>query len=162
MLADDPLTDKFVGGTVYQAFLGVFSYHRWRSPVDCKIVKAYVQDGTHYSNPLIEFKEGQVNPVKAVIESQEYLSKMATRSLIFIEVDNPNIGLMCFMGIGVVDVSSSDIRIYEGQRVKKGQETGMVHFGGSTHCLIFRPGVEFDFDFHAWSNTRPQHKRHTN
>jgi hypothetical protein len=24
---------------------------------------------------------------------------------------------------------------------------GMFHFGGSTHCLMFRPGVLLDFDF---------------
>ncbi|XP_065903153.1 uncharacterized protein [Dysidea avara] len=149
MLGDDPLTDKFVGGTVYQAFLSVFSYHRWHSPVDGKIVKAYVQDGTYYSDPLVEFKEGQDHPVTAVIDSQPYLSEMATRALIFIEADNPYIGLMCFMGIGMVDVSTCDIKVYEGQRVKKGQETGMFHFGGSTHCLIFRPGVKLDFDFHG-------------
>ena len=148
MLADDPLTDKFVGGTVYQAFLSVFSYHRWHSPVDGKVIKAYVQEGTYYSDPLVEFKEGQSDPVEAVIESQAYLSEMATRCMIFIEADNPDIGLMCFMAIGMVDVSTCDVRVYEGQRMKKGQEIGMFHFGGSTHCLIFRPGVELDFDFH--------------
>ncbi|KAG9703438.1 hypothetical protein KCU73_g18174, partial [Aureobasidium melanogenum] len=26
--------------------------------------------------------------------------------------------------------------------VKKGQETGMFHFGGSSHCLLFRNGVK--------------------
>ena len=30
--------------------------------------------------------------------------------------------------------------------VKKGQEIGMFHFGGSTHCLLFRPGVNVEFD----------------
>ena len=25
----------------------------------------------------------------------------------------------------------------------------MFHFGGSTHCLIFRPGVQIDFDLHG-------------
>ena len=25
----------------------------------------------------------------------------------------------------------------------------MFHFGGSTHCLMFRPGVRLDFDFHG-------------
>ena len=146
MLADDPLTDRFVGGTVYHS---VFSYHRWHSPVDGKVIKAYVQEGTYYSDPLVESKEGRVDPVEAVIESQAYLSEMATRCMIFIEAENPKIGLMCFMAIGMVDVSTCDIRVYEGQMVKKGQETGMFHFGGSTHCLIFRPGVELDFDFHG-------------
>jgi phosphatidylserine decarboxylase len=25
----------------------------------------------------------------------------------------------------------------------------MFHFGGSTHCLIFRPGVNLEFDLHG-------------
>jgi phosphatidylserine decarboxylase len=25
----------------------------------------------------------------------------------------------------------------------------MFHFGGSTHCLIFRPGVKVEFDYHG-------------
>jgi phosphatidylserine decarboxylase len=49
MLANDDLVDKFVGGTVYQAFLSALSYHRWHSPVSGKIVKTIVKDGTYYS-----------------------------------------------------------------------------------------------------------------
>jgi len=44
---------------------------------------------------------------------------VATRALVFIEADNPDIGLMCFMAIGMVDVSTCDITVYEGQTVKK-------------------------------------------
>jgi hypothetical protein len=32
---------------------------------------------------------------------------------------------------------------------EKGDQLGMFHFGGSTHCLMFRPGVRLDFDFHG-------------
>lgn len=39
----------FKGGTVYQAFLSAFKYHRWHSPVSGTIKKAYVKDGTYYS-----------------------------------------------------------------------------------------------------------------
>lgn len=40
------------------------------------------------------------------------------------------------------EVSTCEITVKEGQHVEKGDETGMFHFGGSTHCLIFRPGVK--------------------
>ena len=56
---------------------------------------------------------------------------------------------MCFMAIGMAEVSTCEITVYEGQHIKKGEQTGMFHFGGSTHCLIFRPGVNLDFDFHG-------------
>ena len=31
----------------------------------------------------------------------------------------------------------------------KGDQLGMFHFGGSTHCLIFRPRVKLEFDLHG-------------
>ena len=52
------------------------------------------------------------------------------------------------MAVGMVEISSCEITVYDGQTVKKGQEIGMFHFGGSTHCLIFRPGVNVDFHLH--------------
>ena len=144
MLANDPLIEQFVGGTVYQAFLSSRSYHRWHSPVNGKIVKAYVVDGSYYAELEFDSFDDGVLPLQN--ESQAYLTEIATRALVFIQADNPNIGLMCFMAVGMVEVSSCDITVYEGQRVKKGQQLGMFHYGGSTHCLIFRPGVELYFE----------------
>jgi phosphatidylserine decarboxylase len=144
MLANDEFTDKFVGGTIYQAFLSALSYHRWHSPVSGKIVKAYVKDGTYYSEALSEgFDPSGPN------ESQGYITEVATRAMIFIEADNPAIGLMCFMAVGMAEVSTCDITVKAGQHVTKGEELGMFHFGGSTHCLIFRPEVKLDFDLHG-------------
>jgi phosphatidylserine decarboxylase len=144
MLANDSLTDKFVGGTIYQAFLSAFSYHRWHSPVSGTVVKTYVVEGTYYSETLAErFDTSGPN------ESQGFITEVATRAIIFIEADNPDIGLMCFMAVGMAEVSTCEITVYEGQHVKKGDQTGMFHFGGSTHCLIFRPEVNLDFDMHG-------------
>ena len=69
---------------------------------------------------------------------------MATRAIILIEADEPAIGLLAFVGIGMDEVSTCEITVKEGQHVKKGQETGMFHFGGSTHCVIFRKGVKVE------------------
>ena len=144
MLANDPLVDHFEGGTIYQAFLSATKYHRWHSPVNGKVVKAYVVDGTYYSEtPYEGFDPSGPN------NSQAYITEVATRALIFIEADNPAIGLMCFMAVGMAEVSSCDIRVYEGQHVRKGQQLGMFHFGGSTHCLIFAPHVQLAFNLHG-------------
>ena len=40
------------------------------------------------------------------------------------------------------EVSTCDITVKEGDRVQKGDQIGMFHFGGSTHCVIFRKGVD--------------------
>ena len=144
MLANDDLAPLFVDGTVYQAYLSPFCYHRWHSPVSGRITKAYVKDGAYYSEaPSEGFDPAGPN------DSQGYITAVATRALIFIEADNPDIGLMCFLGVGMAEVSSCQITAYEGQRVRKGDQIGMFHFGGSTHCLIFRPGVELRFDHHG-------------
>jgi phosphatidylserine decarboxylase len=144
MLASDPLAPQFDGGTVYQAFLSALSYHRWHSPVSGTIVKAYVQPGTYYSEtPAEGFDPAGPN------NSQGYITEVAARALIFIEADNPAIGLMCVMPVGMAEVSTCDMTVYEGQHVAKGDQLGMFHFGGSTHCLIFRPGVKLTFDMHG-------------
>jgi phosphatidylserine decarboxylase len=144
MLANDPLAPQFTGGTVYQAYLTPLCYHRWHSPVDGRIIKAYVKDGTYFAEALTHgFDPAGPN------DSQAYITEIATRAIIFIDTDNPKIGLMCFLAVGMAEVSSCQITAYEGQRVRKGGELGMFHFGGSTHCLIFRPGTELEFDLNG-------------
>jgi phosphatidylserine decarboxylase len=144
MLANDDLTEQFVGGTVYQGFLSAVSYHRWHSPVSGRIVKAYVKSGTYYWTPVSATKA-----FRGAASSRRYIAETATRALIFIEADNPAIGLMCFMPIGMVEVSTCQITVHEGQQVKKGDELGMFHYGGSTCCLIFRPDTKLAFDLHG-------------
>ena len=144
MLANDERVDEFVGGTIYQAFLSALSYHRWHSPVSGRVVKTEVQDGTYYSECFaVGFDPAGPD------ESQAYITQMAARARIFIEADNPDIGLMCFMAVGMNEVSTCDVTVYEGQHVNKGDQLGMFHFGGSTHCLIFRPEVKLEVDLHG-------------
>ncbi|WP_320172682.1 phosphatidylserine decarboxylase family protein [Maridesulfovibrio sp.] len=144
MLDGDPLASQFEGGTIYQAFLSALSYHRWHSPVSGKIVKTKLIDGSYYAqSPTAGFDPASPN------KSQGYITQVAARGLIFIEADNPDIGLMAIMFVGMAEVSSNEITVYEGQHVNKGDQLGMFHFGGSTHVLIFRPGVNLDFDLHG-------------
>ncbi|TFY68110.1 hypothetical protein EVJ58_g1199 [Rhodofomes roseus] len=135
MLAYDERAPLFAGGTVYQAG---------------RVVRAYVKEGTYYSEPLFE---GVGDPAKRDTDgdainmqnenaSQVYLTAVATRAIIFIKADNPAIGLMAFLGVGMTEVSTCEITVREGDHVKKGDEIGMFHFGGSTHCLMFRKGVD--------------------
>ncbi len=146
MLAFDEHAPLFAGGTVYQAFLSALSYHRWNSPVSGTIRKAYVVGGSYYLENLYQgFKNPEGADSSAPNDSQPFLTSVATRALIFIEADNPKIGLMCVVPVGMAEVSSCQITVKEGQRVEKGEQLGMFHFGGSTHCLVFRPGVRLEF-----------------
>jgi len=146
MLANDESVDQFVGGTVYQAFLSATNYHRWHSPVAGRIVRAFVQPGTYYSEADSEGADA-VEPKK----SQSYLAHVAARAIILIEADDPVIGLVAFVPVGMSEVSSCIIGpdIQPGHHVAKGDELGYFQFGGSTHCLVFRPGVIADFSLAA-------------
>lgn len=150
MLDFDDLAPRFEGGTVYQAFLSALSYHRWHSPVSGTIRKVRVVNGTYYlENQFEGFADPQGADPSAPNNSQQFLTSVATRALIFIEADNPKIGLMCVVPVGMAEVSSCEITVQAGDRVEKGDQLGMFHFGGSTHCLLFRPGVRLEFDFHG-------------
>jgi len=142
-MLNDPLANSFVGGTVYQAFLSPYYYHRWHSPVDGTIVKAYVVEGTYFAG--IPTNDQPPSDFYAFQGQQPFLTHVATRALIFILADDPKIGLMCFIGVGMVEVSSCEITVQPGERVKKGQGIGTFHFGGSTHALVFGPQVKLEF-----------------
>jgi phosphatidylserine decarboxylase len=147
MLNDDEFAPLFYGGTVYQAFLDVWDYHRWHSPVNGIVRKIVNVSGTYYAIPP-DFYKGldTITEVQGIVEAQAFLAVAATRALIFIESDNPDIGLLCFIGVGMIDVSSCEITVRAGDRVAKGDQIGSFHFGGSTSCLVFQPGLHFDLD----------------
>ena len=141
MMDGDPLTAQFVGGTIYQAFLSALSYHRWHSPVSGKLVKVKLIDGSYYAEAL----SAGYDPA-GPNDSQAYITHVASRALVFIQADNPQIGLICVIFVGMAEVSSNEVTVYEGQHVSKGDDLGTFHFGGSTYVLIFRPGVKLQFD----------------
>jgi phosphatidylserine decarboxylase len=146
LLAQDESVDQFVGGTVYQAFLSATNFHRWHSPVAGTIVRAFVVEGTYYSEADSEGSDA-VEPTN----SQSYMAHTAARAIVLIEADNPAIGLVAFVPVGMSEVSSCiiDSNITPGYHVGKGDELGYFQFGGSTHCLVFRPGVIADFSLRA-------------
>jgi phosphatidylserine decarboxylase len=145
ILDNDPLASYFAGGTVYQAFLSALSYHRWHSPVKGTIRGTpRVVQGTYYAETWTQGDGDPLGPDPAAPNnSQAFISAVATRAIIFIEADNSDIGLVCVVLIGMAEVSSCDIRktLVDKTPVEKGEELGMFHFGGSSHCLIFGPHV---------------------
>ncbi len=67
------------------------------------------------------------------------------------EAGHPGIVLMCFVAVGMAEVSTCDITVAEGQRLRKGEQLGMFQFGGSTHCLVFGAHARPEFDLHGES-----------
>ncbi|WP_144715126.1 phosphatidylserine decarboxylase family protein [Curtobacterium pusillum] len=146
LLAGDESVDAFVGGTVWQAFLSALEYHRWHSPVAGRIVRAWVEPGTYYSEA-----DAQGTEAAEPTLSQAYLAHVATRAVFVIDADDPAIGLVAVAFIGMSDVSSCVIGdgLEAGVRVGKGDELGYFQLGGSTVCVLFGPGVVESFSLEA-------------
>ncbi len=150
---NSPLTDKYEGGTIYQAFLSAESFHRWHSPVDGNIKTVYDTashspfNSTYYSEmiPPNSLDEDDAGPN----ESQGYISNVATRGIIEITADNAAIGDMCVIPIGMAECATCDITVSEGNPISKGEQIGMFHFGGSTHLLVFQKNIPLLFDYHG-------------
>ncbi|KAJ7652755.1 phosphatidylserine decarboxylase, partial [Mycena polygramma] len=140
MLNGDALTaKKMEGGTVYQGILSAFE-----SPIAGKIVKTELVAGTYYATAL---PDDEFN--KVTLRSQAWLTHSATRAIIHIESANPKIGLVVFIAVGMVEVSTCEVLVKGSQEVAKGSELGMFHYGGSTHTLIFGPATTLVFDSDA-------------
>lgn len=139
------LAQHFVGGSIYQAFLSALSYHRWNAPVSGTLSEGYVIDGSYYwENPYEGYlaPSSQADPT-APNDSQPFLSAVAARAVMVIDTDD--IGKVAIVTIGMAEVGSNQITAEIGAPITAGDQLGMFHFGGSTHCLIFEPGVEVTF-----------------
>lgn len=127
---------RFVGGSVYQAYLSQFNYHRWHAPISGRVVEAYRVEGTYYSDADAQALE-PVGP----LASQGYMSSVAARAVIIIESDDPVIGCVGCIFVGMAEISSCIIGRRVGEWVEKGEELGYFQYGGSTYCLVFQPGA---------------------
>ncbi|KAI6155709.1 Phophatidylserine decarboxylase-domain-containing protein [Pisolithus tinctorius] len=146
ILAGDDAVDTFVGGTLLQAMLGCTDYHRWHSPVNGTVVRTRLISGTEdppsvpHPTYFAGLLDGEHKDPDVITRSQDFVTAISTRALIFIEAQEP-IGLMCFVAVGLCEVSTCDITVSEGDPLVKGTPLGTFRFGGSTHCLIFRRGL---------------------
>jgi phosphatidylserine decarboxylase len=139
MLNNDEYASQFTGGSVLQGFLQVTGYHRWHAPIEGTIKKIVTVPGTYFvQSPTLLNSPPDENPC---LFSLGFITSLTARMLIFIESSNPTIGLMCFIAVGMTEVSTCEATVQVGQIVKRGDELGMFHFGGSSHCLIFQKGA---------------------
>ena len=147
LLGDPEMARRFEGGTVYQAYLSQDSYHNWHAPVAGRYLRPPAQvDGAYYSEPVLWCFSPDQKPVPepdpgSDARSQGYLSCVAKRAVAFIQPDDPALGLIALVMIGMVEVSSIEFDHLD--HFSKGQEIGRFHLGGSSHCLVFGPDVEF-------------------
>lgn len=126
--ADSPLLQPFVDGLAVQIVLMPFNYHRWHSPVTGTIRKVHTVPGYFFAQPA---------PDQDYAASFPFLSHVNTRTIVFIESENPAIGEVAIVFVGLTEVSSCVPTVKEGDSVQRGDEIGHFAFGGSTCCILF-------------------------
>lgn len=124
--------ERFIGGYVFQSFLSGANYHRWRAPIDGTVVSAELVDGLMFSDA----ESAGFDPNAGVL-SEGYDATVNTRGLVFIKSDDEHIGMVCVIPIGITEISSVQIRVKEGDRLKKGDELGYFSYGGSSLAIVF-------------------------
>lgn len=130
----------FLGGQLYQGFLSATHYHRWRAPLDGKLVRSWVQPGTYFAQRP---GQGEDAGTWEGTESQPYLGHVAARAVFIFE--HGKCGYVALICIGMVEVSTCFIdptfRVGDGAApvsITRDTEIGHFEFGGSTHMLIFQ------------------------
>lgn len=133
MLDHSAHVDRFVGGDVFQSFLSGGNYHRWHTPIAGQVREARVVDGLMFSDAELAGWD------PSGVLSEGYYACVNSRGLVFIESDDPTIGMVCVVPIGITEISSIRLVVKAGDKVTKGQELGFFSYGGSSMCVVFQP-----------------------
>jgi phosphatidylserine decarboxylase len=149
MLDNSKYVERFVGGDVFQSFLSGADYHRWHAPVAGTVVDAWIANGLMFSDA----ESAGYDPSAGVL-SLGYEASVNVRGLVFIEADDPVIGTVCVIPIGITEISSVTITVTKGQHVTKGAELGYFSYGGSTLAIVFQPGAIKRFT-KKWNPKKP-------
>ncbi len=131
----------FKGGQIYQGFLSATHYHRWRAPLDGKLIRSWVEPGTYFAQRP---GQGEDPGTWEGTESQPYLGHVAARAIFIFK--HKTCGYVALICIGMVEVSTCVIEpsrfiVGEGQKpvhITRDTEIGHFEFGGSTHMMIFQ------------------------
>ncbi|OJJ68811.1 hypothetical protein ASPBRDRAFT_57381 [Aspergillus brasiliensis CBS 101740] len=129
MFAGDPIAEKFVGGTILQVYLEPTGYHRWHAPVSGVVTRTLEIPGVF---------------CPAQRDNTRLCGAYGYSTLNLHETDDK--ALVCCLFSGILERGSCETSVLPGDRVEKGQELGMFHYGGSTHCLIFRPETKVEWN----------------
>lgn len=168
-LLDDPEPEtysrKFTGGTFCHSFLGPNDYHRQHAPVSGIVREARVIEGLCYLQVVVENGDGtdpecggrpgprlgmrrKMEPRTAKPPSLDAPDDpgyqfIQARGLIVIE--NPVLGCVAVLPIGMAQVSSVVLSVKKDDVVKKGDEISYFQLGGSDIVMVFQADAKVKF-----------------
>ncbi|OJT12055.1 Phosphatidylserine decarboxylase proenzyme 3 [Trametes pubescens] len=155
---------KFAGGTFCHSFLGPNDYHRQHAPVSGTVLEARVIEGLCYLE--VEVVEDDPDAPKRggrprlgmrrkmqprAAEPRDSLNAPDNPGYQFIQarglilIDNPELGLVAVLPIGMAQVSSVMLGVKPRDEVKKGDEISYFQLGGSDIVMVFQAGANVKF-----------------
>ena len=78
-----------------------------------------------------------------------FLATVSASKIVIIEADNPKIGTVCFIPVGLQEIST--IKFFnnlenEEKHLDKGEALGCFQYGGLTVCMVFEPKVNIKWE----------------
>lgn len=169
LLADTTYGPRFAGGQFTHSFLGPNDYHRQHAPVSGTVIEAKVIPGLCYLEVVLETTSKGKNrlkmhrPMRRTIDGR--IRACATDSdttndldapdspgyqflqarALFL-INNPDLGLVAVLPIGMAQVSSVVPSVNAGDVVQKGQEISYFQFGGSDIIMVFEKSANVTFN----------------
>ncbi|KAK7694883.1 hypothetical protein QCA50_002071 [Cerrena zonata] len=164
LLADTQNGALFAGGKFCHSFLGPTDYHRQHAPVRGTVVEAKIIPGICYlevamekdnaGNPKMVMKrglaplprpQGSIIPTDSDLFAPDVPGYQFLQARALILIDNPTIGLVAVMPIGMAQVSSVVLSVKQGDIVEKGEEISYFQFGGSDCVMVFQSTANVSF-----------------
>lgn len=135
LLQGSDYAHDFEGGIWMHAFLNTYNYHRQHAPVSGRVIEARNIQGAAYLEVTSEAKPSRFMNGLEAPDNPGY-QFLQSRGCIIIE--NPVLGKVAMLPIGMCQVSSVRLIVKPGDEVKKGQEIAYFQFGGSDVICVFQ------------------------
>ncbi|MCJ1462034.1 hypothetical protein MMC07_000634 [Pseudocyphellaria aurata] len=159
LLQGSKYADQFKGGVFTHQFLNTFDYHRQHTPVDGKVIEARIIPGQAYLEVTVHTDpdtgksklkgqraaHGKPNDaVNADVNAPDNAGYQFLQCRGLVVIDNPVIGKVAVLPIGMAQVSSVIITAEEGKELRKGEEISYFQFGGSDIVIVFQERAHVD------------------
>ncbi|UNI18327.1 hypothetical protein JDV02_004601 [Purpureocillium takamizusanense] len=143
LLQGSEFANDFDGGVWMHAFLNTFNYHRQHAPVAGTVIEAKNIQGAAYLEVNAKCQPIRVMCGPDAPDSPGY-QFLQMRGMVVI--DNPVLGKVAVLPIGMAQVSSVKLSVKKGDVLKKGDEISCFLFGGSDIIVVFqaKAGLKVD------------------
>ena len=140
---------KYIGGTVFQAYLLPSDYHQWTMPFSGTVKKVVTIPGTYFALSSAFVDSAKPDEFASLVEGLPFLATVSARKIAIIEADNPKIGTVCFIPVGLQEIST--VKFFnnlenEEKHLDRGEALGCFQYGGSTVCMVFEPKVNIKWE----------------